>query len=176
MDTCNGTWADPARLLRACARARQLGHAYVADRLAEAIIERGVPREWTVCDHEGGGGPPVTARHPDTALDVAMARYDGEDYDTDIVRRWPIYVCVTVRCDATAEMASGWLAVHQPEPKCSGGEHAWEPVGPTRPGVGPGVIEEDRCTHCGCVRTIDTMDINPATGYGTPAVTYRRAD
>jgi len=60
------------------------------------------------------------------------------------------------------------------EPACEQAEHDFREVPGSVRGNGGGVIVDERCAHCGCIRTTDTWATRPDTGeQGLVSESYR---
>lgn len=180
--TLNSGWVRrDGALLAACKAARTEGHDDVADRLAEEVIRREIPRDWEVSDGDVGYIETIVASTMEEAMaDAADSYRDCGGYDTS---EGTVWVDVRVTCTATGESTCETVEIEPDEPDCEGGmAHDWASphsiVGgcEQNPGVwgsGGGVIMHSVCLRCGCGRTVDTWAQRMDTGeQGLTSTTY----
>ena len=65
------------------------------------------------------------------------------------------------------------ITVEPEEPRCTEFDHDWKSSGVY--GHGGGVVEKERCSHCGMIRISDSWDQDPVDGeQGLRSVEYRQ--
>ena len=134
-----------------------------------------------ILSEEGTDYDSIEAESIDDAYEIVSDNADRSNYPDAEPRT--IWVRVGVRCEATGERRSGYVALDPEEPECPDDvNHDWqspyEILGGLKenPGVrghGGGVIVSKVCMYCGCERVTDTWAQNPENGeQGLRSVEY----
>lgn len=128
--------------------------------------------KYKVRDEQG----PVVEIEADCAQDAAQEYVDGGDWGECDGTQW-ISLTVKHLDDDGEEVSEGVrIAIDPPEPDCIGDNAHLFGLCKVF-GNGGGVILNETCVHCGCVRRSNTWAQDPSTGeQGLASTTYSDAD